>query len=56
MRKNLFFLQEISDSYRNEQEMQYQNLFWMKVFQVAEIPAEKVKCGCINAIRDGKCH
>ncbi len=53
MRKNQFFLEAISDSYKDEREMQYQNQFWMEVFQMAEITAE---CSCINTIRDGKCH
>jgi hypothetical protein len=28
----------------------------MELFQMAEITAEKVKCGCINNIREGKCY
>ncbi len=29
-------------------------MFWMELFQMAEITAEEVKCGCIIAIRQGK--
>ncbi len=39
MRKNwFFFLEEIRASWRGE--MQYQDQFWMEVFQMAEITAE----------------
>jgi hypothetical protein len=34
----------------------YQNKVRMELFQMAEITAEKVKCGCINTIREGKCY
>ncbi len=27
----------------------------MEVFKMAEITAELVKCGCVNAITEGKC-
>ncbi len=48
--------EEIRDSYRDQREMQYQNKVCMELLQIAEITAEKVKCGCINAIREGKCY
>jgi hypothetical protein len=28
----------------------------MELFQMDEITAEEVKCGCINAIREGQCY
>jgi hypothetical protein len=41
MRKNRFFLEEIRDScYGDQWEMQYQNKFWMELFQMAHITAE----------------
>ncbi len=32
--------EEIRHNYRDEREMQYQNKFWMELFQMVEITAE----------------
>jgi hypothetical protein len=45
MRKNRRSeIRDFWDSYGDQKEMQYQNKFWMKLYQMAEINAEEVKC------------